>query len=197
MLDVGDTDEHRLGRGRDPDRVRRQGAGDAPRDDRDLVLVLFAAHERFAEVLVDGWIGAAPGRAGQRDRARPLPITPHEQLGAGADERSGTPADGVNEAGREAGAEDLEHGAGIVRRRRGDLNLPGEHDLLEFAGLDPLDGAGDRLLVVRRRHRAVNDEMSGRRRVQQRQRLDPQLGQPPLDAVRPRPRPCRRPRASG
>ena len=52
---------------RDPDRVRAQRALDPPRDDRVLLAVLVGAHQALAEVVVDGGVGAAADRAGERD----------------------------------------------------------------------------------------------------------------------------------
>ena len=62
-----------------------QGAFDAPRHDRLLCPVLDGAQQLLAEVVVDGRVGAAPRRAGERDRADALSLAPHEQLGARAE----------------------------------------------------------------------------------------------------------------
>ena len=68
MLDVGDLDHHRLGRRLDPDRQRRRaGARSGGRRSACSCAVLGAVQQLLAEVVVDGGVGAAPGRAGERD----------------------------------------------------------------------------------------------------------------------------------
>jgi hypothetical protein len=138
-------------------------------DDRVLLAVLVAAQELLAEVGVDGGVGAAAGRAGQGHRARPQPVAAHEQLGAGGDERRVAAAGAEDEARRERLAQDAEHGSGVVRARRVDLDLAGEHDLVQATGPDALDGAGDRGLVVLGRHRADDAEAPDRIGVEHRQ----------------------------
>ena len=66
VLDVRDLDHDGLGRDLDPDRVRLEPARDPLGDDPVLVPVLVAAQQLLAEVVVDGRVGAAPGRAGER-----------------------------------------------------------------------------------------------------------------------------------
>jgi hypothetical protein len=134
VLDVRDGDEHGLGRGGDEDGVRGQRALDAPRDDRVLLAVLGRLEQLLAEVGVDGGVGAAARRAGQGHRARPQPVAAHEQLGAGGDERRVAAAGAEDEARRERLAQDAEHGSGVVRARRVDLDLAGEHDLVQAPG---------------------------------------------------------------
>ena len=56
-----------------------------------------------------------------------------------------------------------------MRRRRVDGDLARQHDLLERAGADPLDAAGDRLDVVLGRRDAGDLEAPGGRRVEQRE----------------------------
>ena len=55
------------GAGLDPDRVRPQGADDPLGRRSVLAPVLVAAQQLLAEVVVDGGVGAAPGRAGEGD----------------------------------------------------------------------------------------------------------------------------------
>ena len=74
--------------------VRAQRADDAPRDDRLLLAVLVGAQQLLAEVVVDGGIGAAARRAGEREGARAQAVAADEQLGAGGDERA-LPAPGA------------------------------------------------------------------------------------------------------
>ena len=62
------------------------------------------------------------------------------------------------------------------RRRRVDGDLAREHDLLERARADPLDGARDRLDVVLGRRDAGDPEAPGGRRVEQRELAVAQRG---------------------
>ena len=75
-----------------------------------------------------------------------------------------------------------------MRRRRVDLDLAGEHDLLELARPDPLDGARDRRLVVLGRRDARRSEAPGGRRVEQRQRPRAQLAERARSSARRRAR---------
>ena len=182
MLDVGHPDEHRLGRGGHPHGVRPQPAGDPAGDDRVLVAVLVGAQQLLAEVVVDGGVGAAPGRARERHRAGALALAADQQLRGGADERRVAPSDGVDERGVKRLAQQAEDGRRIVRPGGVHVDLAGQHDLLQLAGADPLGGARHRLLEVGGRHRAhhlVGARGSG---IEQRQRRLAQLGQPPLHA---------------
>ena len=52
----------------DPHRVRAQGPLDPPRDDLVLLAVLGRLAELLAQMVIDGRIGAAAGRASERDR---------------------------------------------------------------------------------------------------------------------------------
>ena len=71
-----------------------------------------------------------------------------------------------------------------MRRGRVDGDLAGEHDLLERARADALDGAGDGLLVVLGRGDARDPEAPGGRGIEQRQRPLAQPGGARRDAVR-------------
>jgi hypothetical protein len=73
-----------------------------------------------------------------------IPSRRIEQLGARGDERAVAAADAEDEAGREALAQDAEDRGGVVSRRRVDLHLAREHDLVQRAGPDALDAARDR-----------------------------------------------------
>ena len=86
VLDVGDLDQARLGRGLDPDRMGAQPADDPPGDDLVLGAVLGALQQLLADVVVDRGVGAAPRRAGQGDRRGARPRAANQQLRAGADE---------------------------------------------------------------------------------------------------------------
>ena len=151
-------------------RVRAQRARDPAGDDRLLLAVLVGAQQLLAEVVVDRRVGRAARRAGQRDRRGPLALAAHQQLRRGGDERGVAAAGAEHEAGAERGAQHAEDGGGVVRRRRVDGDLAREHDLLEVARADALDGAGDGRLVVLRRRDRLDVEAPGGRGVEQRQR---------------------------
>ena len=123
VLDVGDLDDPRLGRRPRP----RPRAAAASRTIRRTTIscsraVLVAAQQLLAEVVVDRRVGAAPGRAGERDGRDAGARAPHQQLRAGADEgRLRRPA-AEAEAGREQlaqGAEERRPGRGPRAPRRG------------------------------------------------------------------------------
>ena len=161
VLDVRDLDQRRLvGRG-DPDGVRAQRAGDAADDDRLLLAVLVAAQQLLAEVVVDGGIGGAAGGAGERDGLGALAVAADQQLGRGGDERRVAAAGAEDVTGLEAAAQHAEDRRRVVGRGRLDGDLAREHDLLERARPDPLDGARDGALVVLGRRDRV-DRGSGR-----------------------------------
>ena len=85
------------------------------------------------------------------------------------------------------------------RRRRASVaactcDLAREHDLLEGAGADALDGARDRLLEVLGRRAEATARALGRVRVQQRQRALDEPDRRPLGALERAARPCRRAR---
>ena len=192
-------DDGLLGR-RHPHAHRAQRADDAPGDDRLLLAVLVGAQQLLAEVVVDGGVGAAPRRAGQRERPGAQAVAADEQLGAGGDERA-LPAPGAEgEARREGLAQDAEHRRRVVRARRVDLHLAREDDLVQRSGADALDGSRDRGLVVLGRHRADHAIAPGRGGVEQRQRRAAQrlgaLEQPARRARRDRRRERRRRPAS-
>ena len=67
-------------------RVRAQRAGDPADDDRLLLAVLVGAQQLLAEVVVDGGVGGAAGRAGQRDGLRAVAVAADQQLRRGGDE---------------------------------------------------------------------------------------------------------------
>src|SRR5947209_3826953 len=76
-------------------------ASDPARDDRLLLAVLLAVHQLLAEMRVDGRIGAAPARAGERDCLDALALAAHKQLRARAQERQLGRSDEVAVARRE------------------------------------------------------------------------------------------------
>ena len=138
VLDVGDPHDLRL-----LGRVTQTECGrsvwlDPARNDRMLLAILDAAQQPLAEVVVDGRVGAAPRRAGERDACSPQALAAREQLGRGADERRLAAADGEHEAAAERLAQDAEHRRGVMRRGRVHVDLAREHDLLELAGPDQL-----------------------------------------------------------
>ena len=108
VLDVGDLDDDRLGRDLDPDRERGEAAFDPADDDRVLGAVLGAVEQLLAEMVVDGRVGAAPGRAGEGDGRRDAAAAPDEQLRAGADECALGRPDAEAEAGAEGVAKRAE-----------------------------------------------------------------------------------------
>ena len=97
-------------------------------------------------------------------RRRAQPLAPHQQLRRGGHERAVAAAGAEHEAGAEGGAQDPERRGRVVRRGRVDRDLAGEHDLLERARADALDGAGDGLLVVLGRRDARDPEAARRAR---------------------------------
>ncbi len=129
-------------------------------------------------MVVDGRVGAAPGRAGERDGLRALAVAANEQLGAGADEGELGRADAPAVTAREHLAQRAEDGSRVVRGRRMRAHLAGEHDLLEVTRADALDRALDSVLVVRRRCRARHAYALDRIGIEERhrrrgERLDP------------------------
>ena len=81
-------------------------------------------------MVVDGGVGAAPGRAGEGDGRDPGARAAHQQLGAGADEgRLRRPA-AEAEAGRELLAHRAEDRRRVVGGGGADDHLAGEDDLL-------------------------------------------------------------------
>ena len=170
VLDVRDPHDLGLVGHRHPDRVRPQRPLDPPGDDRVLLAVLVGAQEPLAEVVVDRRVGAAADRAGEGDGADAQAAAAHQELRRGADERGVAAADRVDEAGRERLAQDAVDRGRVVRRRRVHVDLAGEHDLLQTAGGDQLDGAGNGGLEVLGGHRAGHHRALDRVRVEQRRR---------------------------
>ncbi len=125
VLDVRHLDDLRLRRGLDPDRVRAQGADDSLGDDPLLAPVLVAAQQLLAEVVVDGGVGAAPGRAREGDGRDASAGAPHQQLRTGADEGRLRGAAAEAEAGRELLAHGAEDGRRVVGGAGGDHDLAG------------------------------------------------------------------------
>ena len=150
VLDVRHLDDLRLGRRLDPDRVRAQGADDPLGDDPLLAAVLVAAQQLLAEVVVDGGVGAAPGRAGEGDGRDAGAGAAHQQLRAGADEGRLGRAAAEAEAGRELLAHGAEEGRRVVGGAGADDDLAGEHDLAHLPRADPGCRRGDRRLRSRR-----------------------------------------------
>src|SRR6266511_6052285 len=143
-----------------------------------LRAVLVAVKELLAEVVVDGGIGAAPRRPGERDGRRDRPAAAYQQLGARADERRLGRSDGETEAGREQLAQGAVNGGRVVRRRRLDEDLTREHDLLKLAGRDPLHGALDRALELARRAEASHMCVCGEVRIEERKLRSAQRCEP-------------------
>ena len=67
-----------------------------------LLTVALVPQQLLAEVIVDGRVGAAARRPGERERAHAMPLAPHEQLGAG----------------RHEGGLTTTHGEHVARRKR-------------------------------------------------------------------------------
>ena len=105
-------------------------------DDQVLDPVLLAPHQLLPEVIVDRGVGAAPGRAGERDGRDAGAAAADEQLRAGADERRLGRTGAEAEAGWKQLPEGAEEGRRVVRRAGLDHDLAGEHDLLEPAVAD-------------------------------------------------------------
>ena len=99
-------------------------------------------------MIVDRGIGAPPDRTGQRHRARPLTLAPHQQLRAGGEEGGLAATDGKHVAGGKLRAQQAEDRPGVVVTRGVHLHLPGKHHLLELVGADPLHRPLHRLLVM-------------------------------------------------
>ena len=121
-------------------------------------------------------------------------VATDEQLRARRDERVAAAPHAEDVALAEGLAQDAQDGGSVVRRGRVHLHLPCEHDLLQVAGADPLDGAGDRARVVLGRHRADDAVTRRRVRVEQRQRALRPVARRAAPAPR---RPCRRRRPAG
>ena len=121
-----------------------QRARDAPGDDRLLLAVLGRAQELLAEVVVDGGVGAAARRAGERERRRAQALAADEQLGAGGDERGVAAAGAEDVAARERLAQHAEDRGGVVRRAaRGPATSRASTTFSSVAGADALDRARD------------------------------------------------------
>ena len=100
--------------GLDPDRVRAQRAGDALGDDRVLAAVLVAAQQLLAEVVVDGRVGAAAGRAGEGDGGDAGPERRSSSSGLAPMKAASGRAAAEAEAGGELLAHRAEDGGGVV-----------------------------------------------------------------------------------
>ena len=142
------------------------------------------AQQPLAEVVVDGRVGAAARRAGQRERRGPQALAADQQLGAGGDERAVAAADAEDVAGREGLAQDAEdRGRVVVAPARAPATSRASTIFSSSPRADALDAARDRALVVLGRHRAVDrgrarpgrdPAAAARRRVERRQaRLQP------------------------
>jgi len=132
------------------------------------VAILRGAHQALAEVVVHRGIGAAACGPGQGERARAHPLTADQQLRTGGEERAVTAPSAEDVARRERLAQDPEDGGRIVIRRRQDLDLAGQDDLLELTRADALDAARDGALVVLGRHRPGHAWSRGGLGIQQR-----------------------------
>ena len=167
-----------------PDRVRTQLADDALGDDPLLATVLVAAQQLLAEVVVDGGVGAAPGRAGQRHgrgagagaadqqlrgwrRGRPPP-------GCRSRSRSRT---GTARAGRRRSPPDRAR-----RRPRPSPRGPARPCSSRRRPIRSVAAATARFEVARRAH-AANLGTIGQVRVEQRQRIGPQAGETRHDSL--------------
>ncbi len=174
------------GAGLDPDRVRTQATDDALDHDAVLAAVLVGAQEALAEVVVDGGVGAAAGRAGQGDGRDAGAGAADEELGARADEgRLGRPG-AEAEAGRELLAHRAEDRARVMGGGRLDDHLAGQHDLLHLPRRDPPCRLLDRGFEGARRLGAADRRAVGRVRVEQRQgRVGAQAREPRRQLGRP------------
>ena len=182
MLDVGDLDHRGIGVDLDPDRPRSELALDPPGDDLVLAQILGRVQQLLPEVVVDGGIGAAADRAGERYGGDTGAAAAEQELGAGAEEGALGGSDAEAEAGREQVAQGAEGDRRIVRGRSLDRDLAREHDLLELAGADSLDRPGDPALVGARRGDARDRGLAARARVEHRQRLLADRGDPATEA---------------
>ena len=88
-------------------------ARSAARRSRARSRSLSRAQQPLAEVVVDGGVGAAPDRPGERDGLTPQPAAAQQQLGRGADEGRLAASGRVDEAAREGLAQHA-----VDRRRR-------------------------------------------------------------------------------
>ena len=88
-------------------------------DDRLLLAVLVAAQQLLAEVVVDRRVGAAPGRAGQRDGRDALPPSgARSSSGLAPTKAASRRAAAEAEAGRELLAQRAEDRGRVVGARR-------------------------------------------------------------------------------
>ena len=147
-----------------------------------LLAVLRALHQLLAEVVVDRRVGAAAGRAGERDAGGAGAAAADQELRAGAEERRLGRADAEAEAGREELAHRSERRRRVVRGGRLDRDLAGEDDLRELPGADPLDRGADRARVVARRGDRRDRRVPARVRVEDRKRAVDERGDPPAQA---------------
>ena len=83
-------------------------------------------------------VAGAPDRAGEHPRGHEAPLEAHEHLGGGADET----VDGEDPRRVVVVGQPGEHPARVDAPGGGGAHGPGEHDLVEVAGVDP----GDRLV---------------------------------------------------
>ncbi len=156
-------------RPRRPTPTRAQRPLDPVRDDRVLFAIAGVAQQLLAEVRVDGGVGAAAHRGGEREGRDALALPAHEQLGARGDQDVLAAPDAEHEAGRELVAQHAQH------RRGGRAPPPAwtctsreSTILLRRPARIMLRGLRDGLLVVLGRHRADHLVAARRRRVEQR-----------------------------
>ena len=132
VLDVGDLDQPRLGRALHPDRELAEATLDSLDDDPVLGAVLVAVQQSLAEVVVDRRVGAAPGGPREGNGRGPGPVSPHEQLGAGAEKGCLRGSATEAEARREQLAQRREDRRRVVGGVALHPDLASEDDLLEL-----------------------------------------------------------------
>ncbi len=134
-------------------------------------------------MIINGRVGAAAGGSRERERAYPLALTTHEQLGACRDQARIGASDAEHEAGGELTAQHPEECCRVINVWRVHLHFTREHNLLQLACSDQLHSTRYRLLVVLWRHRARHLEATSGSGVQQRQRRTPKLSQPSIQTL--------------
>ena len=127
-------------------------------------------------MLVDRRVGAAPRRAGERERAHAMALAAHEQLRARRDQRRVAAPDAEHEARRELLAQHAEHRRRVIRRA---ARAPALRARARSSPARPRAiSSTARATAASKcsgRHRAGHLKAPGRRRVEQRQRPLAQL----------------------
>ena len=111
--------------------------------DRVLLSVLGRRGECLGVRPILVGIAGTRGGAGERSRAHDGPATREQQLGARAHQDAAVDGGGEREAVGLHGAQAMDQPSRVERSAGIHTHGPGEHDLLELASGDPLDGGGD------------------------------------------------------